>query len=176
MQSCDKLANRIAHVSDIESSRTIDSFPINRMALTRFLRLPLRDQILLFRIGLLLCAIRVGLALLPFRSLRRFLHSIVRVAPNRQAANGWPNRQRTMKAIEIMGNYVLSDGPCLTQALAAQSLLKRHGQAAHLRIGVAKRSDGTIYAHAWIESQGQILIGGKDSPQFFKILPNLEDI
>lgn len=51
---------------------------------------------------------------------------------------------------------------CLTQALAAQVLLERHGFPARVQVGV-RRSDGAqLLAHAWVESDGRILLGGTD--------------
>lgn len=55
---------------------------------------------------------------------------------------------------------------CLTQALAGQVLLNQHDAPALLRIGVAKNEQGTFQAHAWVESQGRILIG--NSPELFR--------
>lgn len=49
---------------------------------------------------------------------------------------------------------------CLTQALAAQLLLSRRGHASRLRIGVTRPADERLRAHAWLERDGVILIGG----------------
>jgi hypothetical protein len=47
---------------------------------------------------------------------------------------------------------------CLTRAMAASLLLNLHGHPATLRLGVA-REDGELSAHAWLESNGRIVIG-----------------
>jgi hypothetical protein len=49
---------------------------------------------------------------------------------------------------------------CLTQALAAQFLLSRRGYASRLRIGVARAPGARLRAHAWLESDGLIVLGG----------------
>jgi transglutaminase superfamily protein len=49
---------------------------------------------------------------------------------------------------------------CLTQALAAQVLLSRRGYASRLRIGVAHAPGDGLRAHAWLESDGLIVLGG----------------
>jgi hypothetical protein len=51
---------------------------------------------------------------------------------------------------------------CLTQALAAQVLLSRHGCGSRLRIGVARAAAGGLVAHAWLESGGMVVLGGPD--------------
>jgi hypothetical protein len=63
---------------------------------------------------------------------------------------------------------------CLTQALAGQVLLSRHGHPASLRIGVARSAAGEFQAHAWVECHGRIVIGGAQTLSRFTPLPSLE--
>lgn len=60
---------------------------------------------------------------------------------------------------------------CLTQALAAQYLLRRRGLEADLRIGVARAAGEPLEAHAWVESRGQVVVGGVARP--YTPLPSL---
>ena len=48
---------------------------------------------------------------------------------------------------------------CLAQALAARILLRRQGLPCEIRIGVNRTSHGGIEAHAWLESEGQVILG-----------------
>jgi hypothetical protein len=51
---------------------------------------------------------------------------------------------------------------CLTQALATRVLLAWHGQAgAVIRFGV-RHDGGALVAHAWVEHEGRVVIGGPD--------------
>lgn len=62
---------------------------------------------------------------------------------------------------------------CMTQALAAQILLGRHGHAGHLCIGVGNPNN-RFRAHAWLENDnGEILIGHTDRAQFV-VLPSID--
>ncbi len=54
---------------------------------------------------------------------------------------------------------VVPRATCLPQALAAESLLTRGGLPAELQIGVKKTPEGKLLAHAWVESEGQIVVG-----------------
>jgi hypothetical protein len=66
-----------------------------------------------------------------------------------------------------------SGAKCLARALVCQVLMARRGYSPELRIGVAKSQEGTLEAHAWIESQGQVVIGDlKELPRFTQ-LPSL---
>ena len=59
---------------------------------------------------------------------------------------------------------------CLTQALTMQVLLERAGYDARLRIGVARGDEGQFQAHAWVESQDGIVIGGSDLGRYTGLL------
>lgn len=48
---------------------------------------------------------------------------------------------------------------CLARALAAELMLGRYGYSSQLKIGVAKTPSGEFEAHAWLESEGRVLIG-----------------
>lgn len=61
---------------------------------------------------------------------------------------------------------------CLPRALAGSWMLAQAGLPSELRIGVAPE-DGTLLAHAWLEVDGEVLIGGTRSPDRFAVLPDL---
>jgi len=52
---------------------------------------------------------------------------------------------------------------CLTQALAAQVLLASAGIGACVQIGVSKVKSEALEAHAWLEKDGEILLGGSEA-------------
>ena len=62
---------------------------------------------------------------------------------------------------------------CLTQALAGQYLLGRSGVPSTVRIGVRRGGDAGFAAHAWLISEGAVLLGGVDDPQRFTPLTDL---
>lgn len=141
--------------------------------LRRYLCLPRVERGLLIEAAILLMLSRLGLWLLPFQTHLRL------VARAERAGGGWQDREppaveRIVWAVRVASRRVPGGGHCLTQALAGQVLLVRRGHPAHLRIGVAKGERGQLEAHAWVESQGQIVIGGQDSPSRFRPLPYLE--
>lgn len=71
---------------------------------------------------------------------------------------------RAAWAADAMGRRLLPERPCLTQALVLQYLLLRRGDdSAELHIGVTK-SNEELQAHAWMERNGRVLIGGTDAP------------
>jgi hypothetical protein len=79
--------------------------------------------------------------------------------------------RRLLWAVGAVSRRLLPARPCLTQALAAQALLRwRGGRAARLQIGVARAPDGRLRAHAWLERDGRVLIGGDASPTQYQLL------
>lgn len=57
---------------------------------------------------------------------------------------------------------------CLTQALAGGFLIRRAGRNAVVHFGVA-RGDAGFKAHAWLESDGGILIGGSEAAAYLPL-------
>jgi hypothetical protein len=70
-----------------------------------------------------------------------------------------PARDRIAWAVNAAGNLVPAGSNCLVRALAAEVMLGRYGYPAELRIGVANPAVGGFKAHAWLESEGIVVIG-----------------
>lgn len=124
-------------------------------ALRSLLRLPWRERAWLLQVAALLWAVRLGLWLLPFQLVRRVVTQYAQ--PSARAAGLPP--ERVAWAV-VSASLVVPAATCLVQALAAQLLLGRRGCATQLRIGVARGDAGQIEAHAWLENDGTIVIGG----------------
>ncbi len=137
----------------------------------RFWRLPLSEKALLANTLLLVAAVRAGLWILPFQSMRRFSQRAA-AHPRRPRVPSGCGRfttARLIRAVLTASRYV-PRATCLTQALAAQILLDRHGYPSCLRIGVAKGATGVFEAHAWLESEGVAILGGKDLGRYAPLL------
>jgi hypothetical protein len=131
-------------------------------------RLPFAQQLLLLQIGLLLVFIRLSLALVPFGTLHALLAKLANRPHNSQRID---ERQTILWATRSLGRCLLGDRPCLAEALIVQTFFRKHGYPAELRIGVRKAPSGQLLGHAWVESAGEIVIGGAESPQEFAVFP-----
>jgi len=127
--------------------------------LRSFLALPAADRRLLIEAALFLGVVRLGLKLLPFQTLLSLLN---RMPKGRLAPLPLDPRsaERLAWAIATAGPYLVGSRPCLPQALAAQLLLVRRGFPARLRLGVIKGDRGEVQAHAWMETDGRVVVGG----------------
>ena len=144
---------------------------------SKALMLPAADQRLLFESLTLILGFRVGLRVLSFDALRRL--------SNRWAAcrKGDGNLFRTESAKKVPVPFstarivwaVAAVGArvpgtrCLVEALAAEIMLRRHGHAATLKLGV--RLDALkLDAHAWVECDGVAVIGASSRLEEYAVL------
>jgi hypothetical protein len=80
-------------------------------------------------------------------------------------------------AVNKSGRNFLGVDSCFPQALVGEMLLKRGGYPAKLRIGVNKEQGGEFKAHAWVEMDGNVVIGGPRSlVESYTLLPELDRI
>jgi len=131
---------------------------------SKFINLPAADRRLLVKAMLWVWIFRIILWLLPFRVVRRLL---ARFADRFGASQtrGPILLDRVVWAVMVASRYTPA-ATCLTQALATKILLSRNGYGAVVRIGVARSEAGKLQAHAWVESNGCIVIG--DAQELFR--------
>jgi hypothetical protein len=134
--------------------------------LRKFMRLPAAERRLLVKAIMLLCAVRVGLALLPFRTSRRLLATLALLPVGLRGVEDRCSADKVVRSVEVAGRLMPRASTCLTQALTAQVLLLRRGNPALVHIGTVKGGRGELKAHAWLESGGEVVMGGGELEQF----------
>ena len=113
--------------------------------------------------------VKCGLRLLPFRTMLTLINS----APIKRGRTSFPLNQ-LLGAMDTAGRNV-PRATCLVRAMAGQAFLARYGHETDLRIGVLKdQSEKGVKAHAWLESQGLVLLGGAVGP--YTAFPTLGDL
>lgn len=135
---------------------------------------PATDRHLLALAALLLGVMRLGLWLLPFQILLRLQAAI----SHKTVVQSAPDRimiERVAWAVEVGGRYVPRT-TCLTQALALQILLGRLGHPSSLCLGVTRNVAGQVEAHAWVECEERIVMGGWEDLSRYTLLPPLKGI
>lgn len=118
---------------------------------------------------LLLNTIRLALWLLPFGTIRQQLKTVMSV---------WVCGEETKPvsvdfvawAVSVAGYYAPGGAKCLARALTTQLLLNRYRYPNDLHIGVAKGDAQALEAHAWIEYQGRVIVGGLSNLDRFQPL------
>ena len=104
----------------------------------------LRDAALKLRALAAIAATRCGLRVARWTTVRRLLRPR---RPGRAMA-----ATRVARAVSAMARRIPGTG-CLARSLVTEALLRRHGHAARLRLGVRRGVSG-IEAHAWVECAG----------------------
>jgi hypothetical protein len=128
------------------------------------------ERAVLLRALATVITVRAALWLLPSPTIVR---SVSRLAagPEPRRARDVP-LDRLVWAIQAAARRV-PGASCLTQAIAGLLLLRRHGYAARFCVGVARGAAGDVRAHAWLERDGKVVIGGGGGVQVFTRLPDL---
>ena len=110
--------------------------------------------------------VRAGLSLTSFRSLVRGLR---RFRPEGRARTS-ASLEELVWSVGAAARLIPGANTCLPKALVADLILARHGFDASLRIGATKSPEGALEAHAWVESDGRVVLGGQASPTRFEKL------
>ena len=137
--------------------------------LIKFLALGASEKLFLLYCVPVVAATRLGLSLLSYRTLKRWLPKDTGAAPAsseevRRVSWGVRNAAR-----------VVPGASCLTQALSAQYLLARAGHRSQIQVGVAQDAKGRVLAHAWLISNGSVVVGGSARDiQRYKFLADLD--
>jgi hypothetical protein len=136
---------------------------------SRVLTFSRHEYCLLLEAAPMVVVVRVALWVLPSRFILRVARRLA-LQPSNAAAPD-VGLDTVIWAVEAISRRV-PRATCLTQALAAQLLLRAHGYDSTLCLGVAGGRGSDFMAHAWLERQGRILIGGSES----RLLNRLPDL
>lgn len=103
-------------------------------------------------------AVRLGLTLLPLRTLRGLLER----ASAAEAPPPLPASPAAVGAAVRAAARGVPSAHCLVEALAAEAMLRRRGVPAQLHLGV-RRDGERIGGHAWLETDGEVIVGAGPS-------------
>jgi hypothetical protein len=135
----------------------------------RLFSLSQQERRVLFYAVFLLNGLRLALWLFPFKAIRQQLVKLPAVWVDKKLIES-VSVEHIVWAVGVASSYTPGRAMCLVQALTTQQLLVRYGYAHQLHIGVAKSAADTLNAHAWIEYQGRVIIGGLGNLSQFKPL------
>lgn len=132
----------------------------------KFHRLSGRERRVFLQAWLLLLLAGLALRLFPFSTVLRYFNP----ACGAPAANLSLPVARVAWLVERAGGYCPLGTSCLKETLVLSRLLARRGIPALLRIGVRRQAD-VFAAHAWLELDGQVILGDKDVRAYTPLLP-----
>lgn len=138
----------------------------------RHLRRPVSDWNLFLRAYVWVWSIRVALWIFPFPRLYDWTMRF-REGPIGDKPLPAPAVFKIVWAVSAAARRV-PKATCLTQALATQIMLGRRGHRTTLQLGIMKSEAGKMDAHAWLERDGQVVIGLNDTFEHLTRLPPLQ--
>lgn len=106
--------------------------------------------------GIVLLLLKAGLAILSFSTFRRLFYRISKSEKYRELNT--KEIEETVWAVNTAANVLPVELLCLPRALATKYLL-RHVPALSLEIGIEINPAKAFEAHAWVEKEGEIIIG-----------------
>jgi hypothetical protein len=139
--------------------------------LSKFFKSPLAEKVLLVEAFLLVAAVGLVLRLVPFRFLKKSLSKRLS-AKIEEAPADWLQINKIVRSVKLSSRFV-PFATCLAQSLAALLLIKLKGQHSVLKIGVTKDEKQHFKAHAWLETNGRIIIGKLPSHRQYTVLDSL---
>lgn len=131
-------------------------------SVAKFMALPASDRALLFKSLVPLVAMRVGLWTMPYTKVRHVADWMAGAGASSvrgDDARAKPSRERIGWAVATVSRLVPDGINCLMRAMATEIMLKRFGYESILKFGVVKPREGQLEAHAWLESDGVVVIG-----------------
>jgi hypothetical protein len=122
---------------------------------------------LLLLAGPVVLTVRIVLWLLPSATILRIVRRLSDTR-TRERNTPRPPVERVTWAVEAVSRRI-PQATCLTQALSAQLLLRQFGYDSRLCLGVARTPRGEFRAHAWLERDGSVVIGGAEASAFTRL-------
>lgn len=122
----------------------------------KFFALGGADRALVLRAAVALGFVRLAIVVIGFKRLRDRIEG-TRLSRTRVERSAAPDR--IAWAVQAAGTAIPGGRNCLMRALATELLMRRAGYPCELRIGVSNSEPAGFKAHAWLESEGKILIG-----------------
>lgn len=115
----------------------------------------------------LLLFVRFSLSLLPFPYVRALLGRANRCSPRLAAIP--PPVEQFPWAVKTVSRLIPGGQHCLSQALTVQTFLVRRGYSSKICFGVRCEPGRIFMAHAWVECNGVVLIGGDHLNRFVRL-------
>lgn len=135
----------------------------------KFFQLPPNERFILAQAWGLFLLVDLALRILSFQYLLNLSKKIVPRRKDDSALALVPSVMRLSWLVEVAGRYAPVKATCLKRALVLSWLLGRRGTQTELRMGVA-RHDGSLKVHAWLNLDGQVIIGHHEGEHYEPLL------
>lgn len=112
-----------------------------------------------------LLAVRIGLAVAPFPKMQEFVERAGSKGAGRSPVKPIAAVDRISRSV-TRASRLVPGAKCLAQSMTGQILLARHGIPSDLKVGVARKGEDQLRAHAWLEQDGHVVFGEPSSDTY----------
>ena len=127
---------------------------------TKFFKKPLSEKGLYLETTFWLGISRLEILILPFRWIAPFLGQHMASSDGNNENRDRQTVISVSRAILTMSRHLPWESKCLVQAISGKMMLSRRKIPSTLYLGVAKKEDGDLNAHAWLRVGGIVALGG----------------
>lgn len=124
----------------------------------------------LFASWLILPAIDLSLRLLGYQRTRSFLNRWTNSAAHLSHENSEIVAEQVARVVSAASRWTLWPTSCLRQAILLWWFLARRNIPVEIRIGVSGDVAEHFSAHAWVEQNGRVLLGGEHARERYATL------
>ena len=133
---------------------------------TKFFKKPIADQTLYLEATFWLGISRIAILILPFRWIAPFLGTHMASSDENDENGDRKTEIFVARGILTMSRHLPWECKCLAQAISGKMMLDRRKIPSTLYLGVAKKEDGDLNAHAWLRAGDIIILGGGGLERF----------
>lgn len=142
---------------------------MNNSYLIRFTKLSLKNQLLLIEASIYTIWAWFMIRIFSFKRYLNWLKN----PPEQQT----PNEKEVLsvyRTLRKIHKYAFWPTTCYTEAISARLILKRKNIKSKIFLGMTKKDDGELLAHAWTKVGDKIITGGGNL-ESYKVLYIFED-
>ena len=132
----------------------------------KYFKRPFTEQALYLEAAFWLGMSRLAILILPFRWIAPLLGTHMAVSNEHRAATDKKTEISVSRAILTMSRHLPWECKCLAQSMSGKMMLRRRQIPSTLYLGVAKKEDGDLNAHAWLRAGDTIILGGGGVERF----------
>lgn len=142
-------------------------------ALGSWLRKPLPEKLFVAKTAFVLVALRLALQVISYQRVVSFSKGVAARLRTKEPPD-MDLLKRRARIIEMAAERLFPKSPCLLQSLALCFYCWRRGIPSVVQFGAMKDEADRLAAHAWVELNGEVVIGMNDQFPNYAQLERLE--
>ncbi len=132
----------------------------------KFCRKPLAEQLFYSEVIFWLALSRIVILTVPFKWIAPVLGEHMASTNEISSKRTRQKAIRISRAIRTISDHMPWECKCLVQAMTGKIMLRNKNVSTTLYLGVSKKENGDLNAHAWLRMGEFVILGGGELEQF----------